>query len=87
MVYKLIQKNIDEVCRGIAKETNFNVEKGLYTQFSIMYDIKKDEFYYCDTINTYLYSKQGDRLYFGYHWETKYGEVTIPYLQEMIFNI
>lgn len=87
MVYRLNQKNIDEVCRGIAMETNLNVEKGLYTQFSVMYDIKKESFYYCDTIDTHVYSKTGDPLYFSYHWEPQYGTITSPYLEEMIFNI
>lgn len=87
MEYKLYHKNIDEVCRGIVKETNLNVEKGLYTQFSVMYDIKKESFYYCDTIDTHVYSKTGDHLYFGYHWEPQYGPVTSQYLKEMIFNL
>lgn len=85
--FKFNTINLQNVCRELKKEINRNINHNDYIEFSIMYDVNKQEFYYCNTLLTQKYESNGDVLYHSYHHYSIDGKVTIKELKTKIFNM
>lgn len=86
-IFKFNQKNIINVCRELKELVNDDLKIKDYTEYSIMYDANKQEFYIINTFNTEAWINSTNVLYFSFHHYGIDGKVTIKYLKEKIFNM